>query len=259
MRALIVRLVGVAAALIVGNGENIYGELLFSNTTDTISISGHTTIGTAATYEALIRLTGPYSSSGILYNEWGNQSSDKSLYVGLDVLAGFSWPVNSPTPMTAYPTVGIGTHHIAYVYDGAQEALYLDGSEILVRPANGSVANNPTASAIGAIFRDGAAQAGFTGYLDWLRISDTARYSGTTFSPPVTTPTGDANTQLLYDFGTPSGGTVADLSGNGHTGTLGTGFSGATSPLWVPEPSTFVLLAVGAVGLFAWRRRRQAA
>jgi hypothetical protein len=28
---------------------------------------------------------------------------------------------------------------------------------------------------------------------------------------------------------------------------------------YVPEPSTFVLLAIGAIGLFAWRRRRQAA
>jgi hypothetical protein len=55
-----------------------------------------------------------------------------------------------------------------------------------------------------------------------------------------------------------AGSQLADLSGNGHTGTLGVGFAGATAPeilSAVPEPGTWALLLAGA-GLLGLRRLR---
>ncbi|HEX2464932.1 MAG TPA: hypothetical protein VHR17_09915, partial [Thermoanaerobaculia bacterium] len=73
-------------------------------------------------------------------------------------------------------------------------------------------------------------------YLDTLRISDSARYSGDSFTPPPGDLSDDANTVVLFNFAVDDitfdqgTATVADLSGNMHTGTLGIGFPGATFP-----------------------------
>ena len=268
MRRLIANLTFVLSVIVIGQAD---AALLFDVPTDTISIIGNTTIGNAATYEGLIYFTGPYGSDGTLYNEWTDSRSDKQLWVGPNHLLGYSFPVNAPTAFQANPTIGFGAwHHAAYVYDGSQESLYLDGTQVVTRPASGLVGNYLGTQVIGAIPRDDGlghgVRASFTGYLDWVRVSDTARYSGTTFIPPLSVPAGDANTQLLYDFTAATGGsTVPDLSGNGHTGTFGVGFATATAPQWVPdpapEPCTFALLGVGALSLlvYAWRRQKRVA
>jgi hypothetical protein len=69
------------------------------------------------------------------------------------------------------------------------------------------------------------------GDIDALRVSSTARYTGSSFSPPVGDFSSDASTLLLYNFNDPPGSmTVTDSGPNGWTGTLGVGFAGATSP-----------------------------
>ena len=86
---------------------------------------------------------------------------------------------------------------------------------------------------------------------------------GTLFSLPVS---GGSPTILVSFNGSngeyPYGGLV--LSGNTLYGTTGEGGAygdGTVFALTVPEPSTFALLGVGAIGLFAcgwWRRKRNA-
>jgi hypothetical protein len=102
--------------------------------------------------------------------------------------------------------------------------------------ASGDINDGDGQGFIGSIFRDGTQVNAFIGLIDTFRISDNARYSGASFTAPAGDLSDDANTLLLYNFNKPDffvdQGAVklTDLSGNNRTGTLGPGFSGATSP-----------------------------
>ncbi len=224
----------------------------FSRPTDTIAIKGTVSLNNAATYEAIVLPT----SQGVshVFNEWDGAHDDKLLACGLTGIYGYGFPINQPNALSAVVNVAPSTfHHIAYVYDGAQERLYLDGVLQTFRAASGSIGNSSSAvSAVGAIFRDGYIHGGCQGYIDTLRISNIVRYSGNSFTPPTGDLGSDANTLLLYNFDEPTGSkTITDLSGNGHTGTLGTGFSGATSPqLGVGTVTSFMISPTAVVGGF---------
>jgi hypothetical protein len=155
-------------------------------------------------------------------------------------------------------------HHIAYVYDGHEERIYIDGQKRASRTLPAAIWIGGYLlgqTAVGGI-SDNGLRAGFQGYIDTLRISNVARYSGDSFTAPSSKLSTDGNTLLLYNFDAqPGSTTITDLSGHGLRGTLGVGFTGATSPQFVsnpvPEPSTFALLGAGVVTLigFVWRRR----
>jgi len=67
-------------------------------------------------------------------------------------------------------------HHLAYVCDGGEERLYLDGTLLQARAASGDVADADfSTSHVGAIFRDGGIRGSFVGLIDVLRLSDVAR------------------------------------------------------------------------------------
>jgi hypothetical protein len=128
-------------------------------------------------------------------------------------------------------------HHVAYVYDGAAERTYLDGQLIFTRQAAGSVANcDASLMSVGAMARDGGIRQGFSGYVRALRISSVARYAGQQVAVPKTPFASGPGTEINLDFTelSPSG-TLRDLSGNGHDGTLGAGFGSATAPLCAPN------------------------
>jgi hypothetical protein len=62
--------------------------------------------------------------------------------------------------------------------------------------------------------------------------------------------TPDGNTLVLYNFDEPPGNRVLkDLSGSGHTGTLGTGLPGATSPSLVAREAR---LSISGNLLLSW-------
>lgn len=236
----------------------------FDALTDTISIAGQTVLGTTATYEARLMLQP--GGGGSIYIEQGNATEDKRLVLNDTGPAaiGFTLGQNQTTFFTSATVTPGVFHHVAFVRDGGEERLYLDGSLLGSRGVSGDIDDNDsTAPAVGArFFQDTAIMASsFIGDIDTLRISNVARYSGASFAAPTGDLATDAGTLILYNFSAAdlSGNQLADLSGNGHTGTLGTGFVGATPPVItsaVPEPTEWSLLLAGVGALLAWRMRK---
>lgn len=203
----------------------------FDDPTDVIQVDGQTVLGTAATYEAVVLFPGGVGSTGRLFNEWTFFQEDKILTAGPTHVSGGNYPAGSALAVSVVLAPDVW-HHVAFVYDGAEERLYVDGILLASRPMSITVGNGPGLAHIGAIFRDGTLNAGFVGYLETVRVSEVARYSASTFTPPLGDLESDAHTLLLLNFDEPAGSpTVQDESPLGRVGTLATGFDGATAPL----------------------------
>jgi hypothetical protein len=237
----------------------------FDTVTDTIGVAGQTVLGTAATFEARVLLEP--GGSGSIYMEQVSGLEDKRLALDETGPGAIGFTLGSNQNSFFAPvTVSTGVfHHVAFVRDGGQERLYLDGNLVGSRSVSGDIDDSAlTAPAVGARFFDATSflASSFIGLIDTLRISNVARYSGTGFSAPEGDLDTDAATLILYNFNAEdlSGSQLADLSGNGHTGTLGAGFAGATAPeiaSAVPEPGAWALM-LGALAGLGLRRRRAA-
>lgn len=223
----------------------------FDDPTDVIQVDGQTVIGTASTYEAVVLFPSGSGAAGRLFNEWTGFQEDKLLLAGPSVVTGYNYPASGVLNSTPAVLPDVW-HHVAFVYDGAEERLYLDGNLLAARPVSLNVGDGSGLTHVGAIFRDGSVNVSFVGYLESLRISDVARYSGSTFDHPLGDRPSDANTLLLLNFDEPAGSaTVQDDSPLGRTGTLGVGFDGATAPLLgVTPPPTACPLAPSTTDLW---------
>ena len=117
-------------------------------------------------------------------------------------------------------------HYAGTVSGGSSLSLYIDGVNVW----SGSYSIGDLSSVIGD-FAIGSyanhSQEFFSGTIDEVRISNTARYTSN-FSP-ATSFTSDGNTVALWHLNDGSGTSAADSSGNGHTGTL----EGSPTPTWV--------------------------
>ena len=100
-------------------------------------------------------------------------------------------------------------YHVAIVRDGDQFTLYVDGTSQVSETHTDALVDFSTNMNIGA-YTSGLRY--FDGYMDEIRISDTARYT-TTFTPSTTEFTADSNTKLLIHSNW-TGGLGADSSGN---------------------------------------------
>jgi hypothetical protein len=207
------------------------GTLVFDQTTDTVMINGQTVLGASATFEARVKLSATSSLEGSIFTEWTDNAEDKMLRTGPNLLLGYG-VLYSSGAIEAYPTVTQDVwHHVAYVFDGAAQRLYLDGQLVKSLATSGSFANGCGTGYLGGNLRPDPTWArGFIGELDTFRISRTTRYVGASFTPPAGDLASDPDTLLLYNFNEPAGTEIIeDLSGNGHTGTLGVGFP------WLPR------------------------
>ena len=260
MQAISVRKLVVIVCLLALNPAMIQAQhILFDMPTDTISLSGQTTLSSSVTYEAQVQFTATYQRRGFVFNEWANATEDKWFLVGPNQVQGFSFPAGAPGVLSGDVSLTLNQwHHIAYVYNGSQDMLFVGGNLIASRASSGAISNAGGGAFLGSLFRDNQIVDGIVGYLDSFRMSSIARYSSSTFTPPVGDMTADSDTIMLFNFNEAPGSTVLnDLSGNGHHGALGVGFGGATYPEFVtaiPEPSTWMLISGILLGTLGYRR-----
>lgn len=197
----------------------------FIRPTDTISVDGNTVLLHSATLEARFMLKD--RTNAWIFREQGG-AEDKYLIAG---------QTNLYANLRNYNVYDVGVdavcvlnqwHHVAFVKDDSSHRLYLNGE---LRGSWGTQSHQIYNS--GGRFQIGAWDTNnrsIIGYMDYVRVSDVARY-GSNFTPPTGTLVSDGNTQLLYNFNEAVGSTrVNDEGILGNHGTLGIGFEGATSP-----------------------------
>jgi hypothetical protein len=87
-------------------------------------------------------------------------------------------------------------HHVVAVRASGMLSLYIDGREAQTPVSNTTDYNQRNELWVGAVY-DLLTTSMYTGYIDDLRISNIARYSGATFSVPTEPHVADANTLTL--------------------------------------------------------------
>ncbi len=226
MKAAIIIAASLAAA-ISAKAQYIW----FDQNTDTIQVPGQVEFGTACTMEAIFYLPSSHQQPGFLLDEWAANAEDKFLYVS-DSFVSANTSSNQVGRLSAATPLALDTwQHIAYVSDGSEERLYLDGILVDSRPRTQPISNGGGLLYIGKPDRRDSSVNGFVGFLDAIRLSKNARYRGDTFTPPKGDFSSDASTVLLYNFSEAPGSLIVkDSSPLGRDGLLGTGFAGATSP-----------------------------
>lgn len=209
--------------------------LLFDAVTDSVQIDGQTPYGGSFTFEAVVYFTPSHNGGGDVFVEWTSGQEHRLLGVGTNFVAGYNYPRGGSTfSVTGLALSLYQPHHIAFVSERYEERMYVDGQLVGSRATSTSVVGS--GSNMGCL-GGGTFGTGWVGYIDSLRLSDTIRYAGSEFIPPLGDLTADGNTLLLFNFNElPGSLTTADSSGNGRTGTLGMGYiSGATSPEFVSK------------------------
>ena len=115
--------------------------------------------------------------------------------------------------------------------------MYIDGQLVHSTPASGGSNDSRPGSnmAMGAFPHDSGfcCDWGFNGEINWMRISSSTRYSGTSFQPPSECDVlPDTDTELLLNFNeTATTTSITDEGPNGFVGILGQGFGSATAPM----------------------------
>lgn len=119
---------------------------------------------------------------------------------------------------TSFSSLSTAYHHIAFVKSSTDGiSIYLNGTrESTSSGVTGDI--DTTANNVGILRYLGDTGYGCKFRIDELRISDTARYSGTTLTVPSASFSSDGDTVALYLFNEGSGGAFEDETGT-HDGT----------------------------------------
>ena len=152
----------------------------------------------------------------LLYNR--NSTNTLRLYLGTG-----SWTITGGTDGSKSDFASNTWYHIAVVYDGTDYKVYVNGSLDLTVSSSTKVGTNSNFY----IGKGSTSTQLLNGYMDEIRISNTARYT-TTFTPSTTAFTEDANTLLLIHSDTTNGSTTF-TDDSGVVGGLGNDASSNTN------------------------------
>ena len=156
-------------------------------------------------------------------------------------------------------------YHVAGTFDGNVVRLYLDGALLASNTVGSQVLGNTYPLYFGYMDTSGFPYY-LTGMMDEVRIWDYARTTtqiGETMN--VALSGNESGLVGLWNFDEElSSQAVLDSTPNGNNGYLGYTTSAdyrdpdrILAPVSIPEPSTLILLLLGAAGLFACARRRR--
>ncbi len=146
-------------------------------------------LGTSATVEISFKAETQSGARGLI-SRWG-ATDGQAFRIGVTpssstVLVEFK-QAGSATLLNltgTYAATATGWHHVAFVVDGAQARLYLDGAQKATKALTGGIATSTVALRLGARISDaGALEQFFKGYVDEIRISNAALYAGASFTP----------------------------------------------------------------------------
>jgi len=263
---------GVNSGVLVNGASVVEDSFLqttyaqFKSPSDTIRIQGNTVFNRGDfTYEMHVWFDP--GSYGHLISEQRDGYEDKILVLGderYQVSACYATTDGADVGTLADLQPGRWMH-VAYVKNGGERVLYVDGvAARQLPPAIGCYGDSPDSWMSLGMFRYGAGLSAtgpypsFQGKLDWIRVSTTARYTDTFLPPLESDIVSDTQTQLLLRFNEPAGtATLIDESPNhlicdvgvpvapGVDATsplLGQADAGCTSATLVLGPSSAALL-----------------
>jgi len=223
-----------AAVIATGAFAQQNGFARFDQPTDTIRIYGNTAFsGVDSTYEMRIRISPDAGSVlGHVVSEQRDAYESKKVFLSdsefrKETVRGY---VCGDGNNHAF---GLGVlsdwRHLAWVRQGTDARLYLDGQLVAIWSGQNSCTSDYSDSTMSiGMFRNGSPCCwgdplpSFIGDLDWIRISSGARYTDT-FTPPYECDViADQTTQLLLKFNEPAGTTtLIDESASHFVCTLG--------------------------------------
>jgi hypothetical protein len=200
----------------------------FDGTGDYLSTPDHADWDlTDFTIEAFVYHTKTDAANEYYYSQWvsnhnyrrfgrlGSGSSSVISYKAKESSATIIEVLSSATPLS------IDTwHHVAVVRENDDYFIFVDGVD--VTSSGTPDISNPAALAAAVHIGESDTGGYMTGYIDEIRVSNTARYTSG-FTPTTTQFTSDANTKLLIHCGetktgtTGSGATFTDSGNTGHT------------------------------------------
>lgn len=161
-------------------------------------------LGNKGTVEFWMRMQ--TQTKGVMVSRWfGPSSSHRAWKFEVDasgtVTLRIVLPDNTEKTLSSPLTPWAGWHHVAATWDGAQLRLYLDGVNKAQTALTGAPASGDAPLLLGATYpsQGGAAETFFSGWLDEVRLSNSALYTAASFTPPVRVEV-TATTRVAYDF-----------------------------------------------------------
>ncbi|QDV74524.1 LamG domain-containing protein [Botrimarina mediterranea] len=216
------------------------GAIRFDQATDAVGTWGAqvnpraTVLGNSATLEAWVAFSNVNSAFGEFYSEWALAFEDKHLRLGPSRIEGFLLGASAAGDLVATPSMGLNRwYHVAYVYTGSEESIYVNGTRLASRAASGNIMDYPRPgenpqfnegyAGLGA-YRRPSLSPSFEGVVESIRVSSSARYTGDSFVVPHFGDfENDATTVSLMNFEeAPGSEFVTAVGPGGFTGRLGT-------------------------------------
>ena len=151
-----------------------------------------------------------------MWNKYNAGNSQRMLTFGIyDGKLGYFWASNgsSGNVVQTSQTISVNTwQHIALCREGNTWNTYYNGTRVDTRTISNTLHNSTDPIYIGSYF--GASGNEFRGYIDEVRVSKVARYTGTSFVVPALPFGNDEDTlQLLHMDGTDGGTFFEDDNG----------------------------------------------